>query len=158
MAEWFKALVLKTRGGNTPVGSNPTFSANFTFGIIQFMHITCDEKFSYKTYGGSLEGLPPLQVMLDLVNRRIEKSWGQDRPTHIIPYVVATTIGFRGETKERLPTWCHCYWFNSYTPIKDPSEHGSHLIVVYFSEQSSVDPDEVLKLVDWNKYAEDFSI
>ena len=29
MAEWTNALVLKTRGGKTPVGSNPTASAQY---------------------------------------------------------------------------------------------------------------------------------
>ncbi len=104
---------------------------------------------TFRTYAGCYEGRPSSDNMLESIKRQAVKRWGE-RPT----YVVETKIDPVGD---RLPPWCHMCMFNSHTPVKDPTEHGSQLLVIWFSEDWSCDPNEVVAQIDWNKHAGDFS-
>lgn len=109
--------------------------------MIQF-----DSLETFKTYAGCYEGRPSVDSMLETIKRRAAKHWGA-RPTHV---VAAKQDG------GRLPTWCHMCLFLSHSPVKDPTLDGSELLIIWFTDSWSCNPDEVVAQVDWNQLAKDF--
>ena len=105
-----------------------------------------DHFYSYATYSGSLEGPPTVEQMYKSARRQAEKLWG-DRSLLIIEPPI--------KPGKMLPKWTHMAWVTG--PPMDKEADGSHLIVVWFSEESCFNNyEDVIGAVDWNKHAEDF--
>lgn len=105
------------------------------------LHI--DASYSQRTYLGSLEGAPPTQVMIDHAKKQAKDMWGE-RATFVIDPPIKD---------KHLPGWVHMVWATG--PEKDPENHGSELVVIWWSEMTP-DTNRVLDAVDWEKYAKDF--
>jgi hypothetical protein len=101
-----------------------------------------DSSYSYRTYGGSLEGLPSRASMIEKAKREAQELWGE-RATFVI------------DPKEgrKLPEWTHMVWASG--PAKDAEMDGSELVVIWWSEMSP-DTNRVLDAVDWQNLAKDF--
>lgn len=104
------------------------------------LHINAS--YSYRTYGGCLEGAPSRAQMIEKAKREATDLWGT-RATFIID----------PPNQKHLPGWTHMVWANG--PEKDPENHGSELVVIWWSEFEP-DTKRVLDAVDWEKHAEDF--
>ncbi len=105
--------------------------------------ISIDASYSQRTYLGSLEGVPTSSVMIESAKKQAKKMWGE-RAT----FVIEPTV--KGK---HLPRWVHMVWATG--PEKDPENHGSELVVIWWSEMSP-DTNRVLDAVDWEKHAKDF--
>lgn len=115
---------------------------------------TIDSFYSYRTYAGNLEGAPAIEVMYRAIEHNVEKMWG-DRSLHIIKPVIRKIKG-RLQEYEMLPSWTHIAWVKG--PEMDPENHGSELVVVWFSDESCFNGyDDIISKVEWEKYAKDFS-
>src|ERR1700722_3769215 len=98
------------------------------------LHI--DASYSSRTYLGVLTGRPSVQHSIDQAKRQAKELWGE-RPTLVIDPTI------KGK---RLPEWVHMVWARG--PEKDPDNHGSHLVIIWWSEMQP-DTDRVLAAVDW---------
>ena len=105
--------------------------------------IQIDSSYSYKTYGGSLEGSPSPKSRIESARQNAEDLWGV-RPTYLIE---------PGIKNGRVPVWTHMIWAQG--PSLNEEMHGSELVVIWFSEMSP-DTDRVLSVIDWTKHAKDF--
>ncbi len=115
---------------------------------------TIDHFYSYRTYSGCLEGYPPLDSVYNSIRNRIKKLWG-DRPVHIIePEIKIIPKQHHFGPYDVLPQWTHIVW--AHGPEKDPENHGSHLVIVWFTNEAIVMVDDILDQVDWQAHAEDF--
>jgi len=115
---------------------------------------TIDHLYSYRTYSGSLEGYPELDDMYDSIKKKIKKMWG-DRAIHIVePEIRIIPKDHHFGPYNVLPKWTHIAW--AHGPEKDPENHGSELVVVWFTEEPLTNINSILDKVDWDKYAEDF--
>jgi hypothetical protein len=102
-----------------------------------------DASYSYRTYGGCLEGAPSVAVMMTAAKNRAEELWGKRASLVIDPTIKG----------KMLPPWTHMIW--AHGPEKDPDNHGSELVIIWWSEMQP-DTDRVLQAVDWEKHASDF--
>ncbi len=115
---------------------------------------TIDHYYSYRTYSGCLEGYPPLDLAYKSIRSQVKKLWG-DRPVHIIePEIKVIPKNGHFGPHNVLPSWTHIVWANG--PEKDPENHGSQLVVVWFSNEPIAKAENVLEQVDWAAHAEDF--
>jgi hypothetical protein len=112
-----------------------------------------------ETYGESLvyPAGPGIEIINEtLINksipRRITELFGQDRPLCIAE---KEKIDYRQE----LPPVTAFAWLLCPQPVKSRRSDGSHLVLVYF-QRADEDPfsvvEDKLKLIDWQRYADDF--
>ncbi len=107
-----------------------------------------------QTYGGCLEGVPPVDGLIKSAQEQAIKMFGK-RPIVVLDYETRIAGKNRlGEERHLLPKWQHIAWMSSYTPIKDG--HGSHLIAIWFSDNPSCDMVPVIDKIDWGAHAEDW--
>jgi hypothetical protein len=102
-----------------------------------------DASYSYRTYLGCLEGAPSRKQVIEKAKREAKDLWGE-RATFVIE---------PKESGKHMPTWTHMVWATG--PAKDNENHGSELVVIWWSEMSP-DTNRVLDAVDWEKHAKDF--
>jgi hypothetical protein len=117
---------------------------------------TIDHLYSYKTYSGCLEGLPDPEHVYDGIRKQIEKLWGS-REIHFIPPATKTiqmNMAWHIEQKEMLPRWTHIIWATG--PEQDPENHGSELVIVWFTDTPIFNANDIVESVDWKNLAKDF--
>jgi hypothetical protein len=112
-----------------------------------------------KTYGGSLEGLPEAQGVIDRAKKEASSCWGP-RAVFVIPpatIVIEAELPFFDQPQLRLPEWQYFVWCNSYAPTKNEDADGSELVVVYWSEQMEIpNITTLMSMDDWKNNAKDF--
>lgn len=107
-----------------------------------------------RTYSGCYEGVPSVESIIESAKANSNKMFGV-RPILILDYETKLVgKNYRGEEQRMLPEWQHIAWISSYTPLKDGD--GSHLVVIWFSENPSCDMVPVIDKIDWEKHAEDW--
>lgn len=108
-----------------------------------------DSYHAARTYSGMMSGLMTVETAISYANMRIEQMWGKGRPVHV---VFPTLDG------QVLPTWTHTVWATSSVHIVDPDADGSHLFLVWFSNEppGKEDINAVIDGVEWEKLAKDF--
>ena len=94
------------------------------------------------------EQFDPLKAALDEALARVERMWGKDRPIHVC-----------APTPDDLDGYAMAAWLQG--PERDPEDHGSHLIVVWFSKQIPEDPlrsalARVDKVSSWDALSKGF--
>lgn len=101
--------------------------------------------YSYRTYGGCMEGAPSPAVMIESAKQQSKELWG-GRATFIIEPKLKGKL---------LPTWTHMVMATG--PVLGSAEEmdGSELCVIWWSELSP-SVDRVLDAVDWEKHARNF--
>jgi hypothetical protein len=106
--------------------------------------LSITHSYSYRTYDGVLEGRPSVALMIRSTREQAIRLWGQHIPSFVIEPATKNNI---------LPGWTHMICATG--PAKSEEMHGSHLIIIWFSEFTP-DTNRVLSMVDWEKHAEDF--
>lgn len=89
-----------------------------------------------------------LKAALDETLARVERMWGKDRPIHVCAPLPGDLDGFA------MAAWLQ-------GPERDPEDHGTHLIVVWFAKQISEDPlrsalARVDKVSSWDALSKGF--
>jgi hypothetical protein len=111
------------------------------------------------TYGDSLvyPAGPAIEIINEkLINKsipqRVAELFGKDRPVCVVE---KEKIDYK---KELLPVTAFA-WLLCPEPVRDNQSDGSHLILVYFQnidENPFSVVENKLKLIDWQRYADDF--
>ncbi len=115
---------------------------------------TIDHYYSYRTYSGCLEGYPEPESVYSSIKKEVKKLWG-DRTIHIVePELKIIPKSHHFGPYSVLPSWTHIAWVNG--PAKDRENDGSHLVVVWFTQEPLFNAQESIDKIDWDKYAEDF--
>jgi len=106
--------------------------------------LTLDAIYITRTYAGVLEGIPDEAYVLDSARSQARALFGSDRPTYlrVDPH------------HQRLPTCRTIAWIIG--PEMDKSMHGSHCVVIWFSDTPSLDPHTILGDTPWEDVAKDF--
>jgi hypothetical protein len=104
-----------------------------------------DASYSYRTYGGVLEGIPSPKQMIAKAEQEAKDLWGERKTLVLEPTVKGG----------RLATWTHMVWFSSSEPVQDDQAHGSELCIIWWSEFAP-DTDRVLQAIDWRTNAQDY--
>ncbi len=115
-----------------------------------------DHYYSYRTYSGCLEGVPSVESVYSGIKLKAKAMWGV-RATHIIEPAlkkIRANMAHHIEEIEMLPEWTHIAWVNG--PEKDPENHGSELVLIWFSDDPSFNVNDIVESVDWSAHAEDF--
>lgn len=80
--------------------------------------------------------------------------WG-DRAVHIIePEIKIIPEKHHFGPYDVLPEWTHIVW--AHGPEKDPENHGSELVIVWFTKDPIAKADDIVNQIDWATHAEDF--
>lgn len=103
-----------------------------------------DASYSYRTYGGCLEGAPSRAHLIKLAQTQAIELWGE-RPTFVIP----------PKEGKLLPSWTHLAWASGPPLGQDTEADGSQLVVIWWGEIQP-DSDRVLSAIDWEQYAKNF--
>ena len=131
------------------MGSNPTISSRVSY-MKSISHF-----YSYRTYSGCLEGVPPLESTYNSIRNQAKKLWGMAIPIYIMePIIQVIPKKHHFGPYEMLPAWTHMVWADG--SAKDSENHGSHLVIVWFSEEPIVSVSDIVDKVDWAAHAEDF--
>lgn len=122
--------------------------------------IRLDSFYMSETYGGFLSGPSEsrmaewnVSILKNLQGRECDRVFGEGRPSFIVG-----KDDF--DLKKRLPE-VYCFaWLSCLSTVQNPTEIGSHLILIWF-QNSGDDPfsklSTLVSLIDWEKHAQDFS-
>ena len=104
-----------------------------------------------RTYAGCLSGRPSRENMIEINKRDVRQRYPDTYPCPVPLLLIEPEPG------AVLPKWFHWAHLTSMEPVKDPTEHGSQLIIMWYGDKPWEDPKDLMEKVDWKTSAEDFS-